>query len=142
MEHGSSSAHGDPSVHLVSRWLPARPAAPRQARALVGSVCTGIGEEAAQTAALLASELVTNGILHGGARRGRGDGSILFTAVRRADRVLVEVLDDGGGFEPGPRDRDLLTPGGFGLQLVERLSDRWGVERVGGTRVWFELDLV
>jgi hypothetical protein len=28
---------------------------------------------------------------------------------------------------------------GFGLFLVERLADRWGVARDGRTRVWFEL---
>jgi anti-sigma regulatory factor (Ser/Thr protein kinase) len=30
-------------------------------------------------------------------------------------------------------------PGGFGLFLVGRLADRWGVETDGGTTVWFVL---
>ena len=31
-------------------------------------------------------------------------------------------------------------PGGWGLALVESMSDRWGIERGDRTRVWFELD--
>jgi hypothetical protein len=39
--------------------------------------------------------------------------------------------------------RDVTTPGGFGLFLVQELAARWGVERVvdDGKQVWFELDL-
>jgi hypothetical protein len=31
--------------------------------------------------------------------------------------------------------------GGWGLFLVEKLADRWGVARNSLTRVWFEIDL-
>ena len=55
------------------------------------------------------------------------------------DAVRVEVVDQGSGFTAPPRDR---TPhgGGYGLYIVDRQAARWGVDRVGGTRVWFELD--
>ncbi len=33
----------------------------------------------------------------------------------------------------------LDEPGGFGLYLVGRLADRWGVETDDGTTVWFVL---
>jgi len=29
---------------------------------------------------------------------------------------------------------------GWGLFLVDRMADRWGVDRSEGTRVWFELE--
>ncbi len=40
---------------------------------------------------------------------------------------------------PRPRSGDLEDPGGFGLYLVGRLADRWGVETDDATRVWFVL---
>ena len=36
-----------------------------------------------------------------------------------------------------PRIGALDEPGGFGLFLVGRLADRWGVETDDGTTVWF-----
>ena len=47
----------------------------------------------------------------------------------------------GTGFEPCPRQAEATKPGGWGLFLVEKLSDRWGVARNQLTRVWFEIDL-
>ena len=48
-------------------------------------------------------------------------------------------LDHGDGFTPTPRTGALDEPGGFGLFLVGRLADRWGVETDDGTTVWFVL---
>ena len=39
--------------------------------------------------------------------------------------------------EPAP---DPSRPSGWGLYLVRELSDRWGIDHDGETRVWFELD--
>jgi len=53
--------------------------------------------------------------------------------------VRIEVCDHGDGFTPHPRMGALDEPGGFGLYLVGRLADRWGVETDHGTTVWFVL---
>ena len=55
--------------------------------------------------------------------------------------VRLEVEDPGRGGVIAPRAPDL--GGGFGLNLVQELSERWGLERVaaGGTRVWAQLAL-
>jgi len=57
-------------------------------------------------------------------------------------RVRVEVIDTGMRFtqvRPGP-SRD--ESGGWGLFLVDRIADSWGVARAAaGTCVWFELEL-
>jgi hypothetical protein len=37
------------------------------------------------------------------------------------------------------RDRPKTEPGGWGLHMVEALTERWGV-RDGSTHVWFEID--
>jgi anti-sigma regulatory factor (Ser/Thr protein kinase) len=78
---------------------------------------------------LLASELVTNAVVH--ATRGSGEPIELVAACER-DRTRVEVRDRGPGFAADPRL-------GHGLRLVEAATDRWGIEHDGETRVWFEL---
>jgi anti-sigma regulatory factor (Ser/Thr protein kinase) len=86
---------------------------------------------------LLVTELVTNSVRHADAgREWIGlDVDIYSNAVR------VAVTDRGPGFEPPAEpaphpDR----PGGWGLCLLHRLADRWGVARNGTTAVWFEVD--
>jgi anti-sigma regulatory factor (Ser/Thr protein kinase) len=53
--------------------------------------------------------------------------------------VRVEVADRGPGFEPRPRAEGHDEGSGWGLHLVDRLSDRWGAGRDGPTSVWFEV---
>ena len=54
--------------------------------------------------------------------------------------VRVEVSDSGPGFEPPPQPEEpIVAPSGWGLYLVERLADRWGVDSSGGSAVWFEI---
>ncbi|HEY6761317.1 MAG TPA: ATP-binding protein [Baekduia sp.] len=83
---------------------------------------------------LLVSELISNSVKYG------RDGQV--TLILRTDRpghVYVEVVDQGVGFVPVARDRPKTEPGGWGLHMVEALTDRWGV-REGSTHVWFEID--
>jgi hypothetical protein len=54
--------------------------------------------------------------------------------------VRIEVENPGRGFELRPRSPDQERASGWGLVLVGRLADRWGIESDGSTRVWFELD--
>lgn len=88
------------------------------------------------TLMLLVSELVSNAVLHSNAP----PASEILLCARLLDRgaVRVEVIDRGSGFAVGPRD-PARANGGFGLHLVDRQANRWGVDRAGGTRVWFEL---
>ncbi len=90
-----------------------------------------------ETMRLLVTELVANSVKHAG-----GDQVELKVLVGRTV-VWVEVVDEGPGFEPAPRDGDSRDDSGWGLFLVERLAHRWGVARDGeATRVWFELQRV
>ncbi len=86
---------------------------------------------------LLVTELVANGVAHGG-------GADVHFALDIVDGGLVhvEVEDHGAGFEPGDVSfPDTEATSGRGLALLDALADRWGVIRNGGTRVWFELSL-
>ena len=96
--------------------------------------------EALADAQLLVSELVTNGIRHGGLGP---EERILLTAERDPSTLRITVRDrtDGNGplsvagaIRPAPG-----AESGWGLFLVDQLSDAWGVERQGGANVWFEL---
>jgi anti-sigma regulatory factor (Ser/Thr protein kinase) len=87
---------------------------------------------------LLVSELATNSVRHAGCDE---DAEISMMA-RVDDRCIrLRVCDTGEGFEedvePEPHpDRG----GGYGLVLVDRLADRWGVQRNGRFCVWFEVE--
>ena len=71
----------------------------------------------------MVSELATNGIRH-------GQTSFDLVIELTADEIRVEVTDHGGGTPtmrfPGPDE-----PTGRGLQIVDMLSERWGVESRG-----------
>jgi len=86
---------------------------------------------------LLVSELVTNAVRHADGPNG---GEVALDVKIESSRVRVEVADPGGGFDPQPRDDDMGRPGGWGLYLVDRIADRWGVIRNRMNRVWFEID--
>jgi anti-sigma regulatory factor (Ser/Thr protein kinase) len=120
--------HTDGSLELT---LPPEPRSVAEARSRVLDA-VGDGFDL-QTLRLLISELVTNAVRHGGCEE-----PVELHAEWNSE-VRVEVVDHGDGFTPHPRAGDLDEPGGFGLFLVGRLADRWGVETDEATRVWFVL---
>ncbi len=89
-------------------------------------------------AQLLISELVANSVRHADAP---ADAAIRVRAQIRADALRLEVGDRGGRGSIARRAPDLQRGGGFGLNVVETLSRRWGVHRDAGTHVWAELAL-
>ena len=84
---------------------------------------------------LLVTELVTNSVRHAGA------GTVELAVMVGAERVRVEIANPGSSFEPVPRAEDPALNDGWGLFLVDRLSDAWGVveEETGSQHVWFEV---
>ncbi|MGH2967935.1 MAG: ATP-binding protein, partial [Solirubrobacteraceae bacterium] len=83
---------------------------------------------------LLVSELVTNAVRH-------ADGEVVRLVVALSGGVLrIEVHDPGRGFEVSEPSHDPLRSSGWGLVLVAELADRWGVDHLPRTRVWFEMD--
>jgi anti-sigma regulatory factor (Ser/Thr protein kinase) len=134
---GVGSWHG--SGESVQACVPLDVRAPRAGRTVVEQV---LGERVAavvlERAKLVMSELVSNSVRHG---RGSVGAGIV---------VRVRLLDGGFWLEVEDRGRDgavarhaanPAADGGFGLRIVDELSERWGIERVaqGGTRVWAQL---
>ena len=116
---------------LVSELiLPVRGAA-RRARDIVTEACLRWDlPHLVASATLVASELVSNAVAH--AR------TVMTLQVRLRPRHLYLAVFDGADAEPVPRRaEDPEMPGGRGLQLVERVSARWGyLRRTDGKVVW------
>jgi len=84
---------------------------------------------------LLVSELVTNSVRHG---RLGPDGWIELRVIPSAGTFRVEVIDSGPGFHLRLREPKPSQTSGWGLFIVDRVADRWGIARAP-TRVWFEM---
>jgi anti-sigma regulatory factor (Ser/Thr protein kinase) len=122
----------------VQACVPLDARAPGAARIVVDQV---LGERVAaivlERAKLVMSELVSNSVRHSGA----AGGSVVIRVRLVAGGFWFEVEDSG-------RDRSVMrsaadrgAEGGFGLRIVDALSERWGIERraQGGTRAWAQL---
>jgi anti-sigma regulatory factor (Ser/Thr protein kinase) len=86
---------------------------------------------------LLVTELVTNAVRHAGV----GPEQPVRVGLRLSPRrVRVEVTDPGSGFARVRPRSNGDESGGWGLLLVDRIADRWGVwPTQSGTCVWFEV---
>jgi len=122
----------------VTLRLPASPAAISAARAAVvrAALDRDVPDDVLDTLRLLVSEVVTNSVRHG------VPTEVVELALTFNSELRVEVTDYGEGFEPEPRAGGPDDAGGWGLYLVDRLAERWGVQRNGVTRVWFSLATV
>jgi anti-anti-sigma factor len=105
-------------------------------RAFVREVCDQWGlQELAEPAALLASELVTNAVVHAHTAlelRVELRGSRLQVAVHDQDPNLTRVLAAKEG-----------TDRGLGLLVVDQVAKAWGVhqDKAGGKTIWCTLKL-
>jgi anti-sigma regulatory factor (Ser/Thr protein kinase) len=113
------------------------PTAASAARNALMALDSRVDSQCLEDIRLLVSELVTNAVRHAGGPRG---GEVALDVTVESSSVRVEVADPGTGFDPQPRDDEMTRPGGWGLYLVDRIADRWGVARNHKNRVWFELD--
>jgi anti-sigma regulatory factor (Ser/Thr protein kinase) len=122
--------------HVDGIALPALPASVRRARSFVIDAArrAGCAPVTIDVAAIAASELVTNAVVH-------GRGPISVRTVLDADALRVEVQDTATALphlvHPShPRD------GGHGLAIVDALSQEWGCTKVlgaSGKSVWFTM---
>jgi serine phosphatase RsbU (regulator of sigma subunit) len=111
-----------------------RPGMTRSARRLVDEVLGRAGaSHLADDAGMVATELVTNALLHGSCP------AELVVRVDDEGSARIEVHDSSPGLPLRAYDReDAMT--GRGIGLVEALADRWGVQQLpGGKVVWAEL---
>jgi anti-sigma regulatory factor (Ser/Thr protein kinase) len=110
------------------------PAAPAQARRIIAQeLAARLPPGTLDDVKLMASELVTNGVVHGGQD---ADAPVMLDLCVNGD-IRCRVLDHGPGFATRV---ERAERGGWGLGVVEELSDRWGMQcSPERTEVWFEL---
>jgi anti-sigma regulatory factor (Ser/Thr protein kinase) len=116
--------------------LAATARAPAEAREVIDRMEHDLDRDELEALRLLVSELITNSVRHAGLDP--GDCIDLDVDVG-SDAVRVSVTDSGSGFPAPPREPSPAEPSGWGLLLVQRVADRWGVSSDGRTSVWFEL---
>lgn len=111
------------------------PRAAAAARSVLGRLEGSVPPHVFDDLRLLVTELVTNSVRH-------AEATMVGLQVSLSrDTVRIEVTDHGRGFAPRPRRQGQDERSGWGLYLVDRLADRWGVAaRDAGTSVWLELD--
>jgi len=126
--------HLIPVSDTTETKLPKAASAPAVARRLIDRL-ERLRPDVADNARLLVTELVANAVRHV-----ETSGEIGMQVKLRCGLLHVEVVDPGTGFVPRARTPDSPLGGGWGLHLVGELSDRWGVDNAGPTRVWFEID--
>src|SRR4051794_37155499 len=113
--------------------------APAAARGAVpASLGAGAAPAVLHDAQLLVTELVTNSVRHSG-MPATADVIVGVETTPAIVRLQVEDLGRGGAIAPRPPDAE--TGGGFGLNIVRALCDRWGIEHATqeGTQVWAQL---
>jgi anti-sigma regulatory factor (Ser/Thr protein kinase) len=123
---------------LAEIALPTGSSAPGAARMVIAHCLTGlVSQHILLDAQLLVSEVVTNSLRHG--HLSDGD-TVLVRLYLAADSVRFEIVNRGTAGTVTARPPDHRSRGGgFGLDLVDRLTASWGVRRNGGTNVWFEM---
>ena len=126
------------SVTQIDLRLTSNAEAALAARHSLNRLKGGLPPEKLEDVRLIVSELVTNSVRHAGLSP---DEHIFLAVVISDGSVRGRVCDPGPGFKKPsePRPRTDMS-GGWGLPIVERISDRWGVERNGCVFVWFEID--
>ena len=123
LEAAPRTRPGDANGDRLEASLPAGPGAPATARAALTRWLTGhVPRELLADARLLTSELVASSV---GAAASEED-SLRLAVELRAGALRVDVSGSPG------RDAGRALGGGFGLQLIEALATRWGVDHAGG----------
>ncbi len=119
---------------LIELTLPAQPIAASEARRSLSVLASQVPEEdlrrcphpgdraSHQQRAALRS-------------RPTGRSDVWLGVWSNPDCLRVEVADSGKGFEKVVKPTTPDQLGGWGLQIVDRLTDRWGVKRVNGSAV-------
>ncbi|WP_432510019.1 SpoIIE family protein phosphatase [Kineococcus sp. SYSU DK001] len=122
------------TADLVEATLAGGPTAVARARELVTTACrrAQVAEGTRDAAVLVASEAVTNALVH-------GRGAVRLAVSVRDAAVRLEVSDSEPA-TPVRRAVDLDALGGRGMQLVDALAADWGVRaRRDGKTVWIDV---
>jgi serine/threonine-protein kinase RsbW len=132
------SAHAQPGPETESSTVRLTIPAKAEYITLVRLALSGLSrlrplsEEVLGDLKLAVTEACTNSVRHGYAN---GEGTVEIRYELQPDRFVVEVLDDGPGFDAsGDRPMEAnLAEGGLGIAIIKAVSDEFEAgERAGG----------
>ena len=125
-----------PTIRSSRIELPGALEAAAQARRALELHLGGVvGDAHLRDLCLMASEAVSNAIVHGHGRTG-----VVMHLAASHSCLRVEVCDGGSGFDFARAAQPPRVGTGLGLRILDATSSRWGVAGDDGTSVWFEVD--
>ena len=94
-----------------------------------------IGEDTMADLKLALTEAVSNSVRH--AYGEDGDGHVDITYRLEPDRLRIEVVDDGNGFDPDEAptlNGEELSEGGLGIAIIRTIADEFEIQSKPGAR--------
>lgn len=94
-----------------------------------------IGEDTMADLKLALTEAVSNSVRH--AYGASGDGCVDVRYELHPDRLHIEVIDDGAGFDPQappPLEGEELSEGGLGIAIIRSIADEFELRSKPGER--------
>lgn len=134
----TKSGNGRGLPALVDLRLPPDRSSAGAARHALEPLASRLPQGVLENLRLLVSELVTNSFRHAALQPAEWIG---LTIRLSPSLIRVEVSDEGPGFEPAVPVPSIYQESGWGLYLLDRICDRWGIERTRRSTVWFEIDM-
>lgn len=132
IEATRTSGGGDHAIRLT---IPAKPEYITLCRlALTGLArVRELSQETLGDLKLAITEACSNSVRHA---YPQGGGVVEILYDLRPDRLVIEVADDGEGFEPaGERgDADGLSEGGLGIAIIRAIADEFEIDSKGNGR--------
>lgn len=129
----SGAANGDGHVHAIRLTIPAKPEYITLGRLALTGIARlrpePLRQEVLGDLRLALTEACTNSVRHAYAG---GEGTVEILYELHDDKLVVEVVDEGEGFEP-PSDPgstltgEELSEGGLGIAIIEALADEFEI---------------
>ena len=125
---------GTRSIHLR---IPAKPEYITLCRLALSGLAQlrDIGEDTIADLKLALTEAVSNSVRH--AYGDKGDGHVDITYELQPDRLGIQVVDDGDGFDPDEApsfEGEELSEGGLGIAIIRTIADEFEIDSKPGAR--------
>ena len=135
----TSAANGNGHIHAIRLTIPAKPEYITLGRLALTGIARlrpePLRQEVLGDLKLALTEACTNSVRHAYAG---GEGMVEILYELHDDKLVIEVVDEGEGFEPPTEPSsvlvdDDLSEGGLGIAIIEALADEFEIrERAQG----------
>ena len=129
----SAAATGNGHVHAIRLTIPAKPEYITLGRLALTGIARlrpePLHQEVLGDLKLALTEACTNSVRHAYAG---GEGTVEILYELHDDKLVIEVVDEGEGFEPPAEPSsaladDELSEGGLGIAIIEALADEFEI---------------